>query len=136
MWEWMQHTIQLDVSRSRGDCTLPKNVKKLYLGKGYSQPHLVMLDPYVGFWGCNDPHPKNKLIIVSGSQTTTPKRPKSRAKGGPPRYTVVKWSEILAPLLMTGSFSSRQIAEPTPKPLQANIALDSLSLQGQSQETP
>lgn len=49
MWERMQHTVQLDVSRCRGDCTLPKKVKKFHIGKKSSHPHLKMLDPYIGF---------------------------------------------------------------------------------------
>lgn len=49
MWEWMQPTVQLDVSQSRGECTCQGMSKKLHVGKRNSQPHLEMLDPYVGF---------------------------------------------------------------------------------------
>ena len=97
-------------SKSRGDCTLPKNVKKLHVEERNSRPHLEMLNPYAGFWGSSDSHPENKLTIGSGSKTAIPKRPRSGAKAGPPRYTVVKWAEILARLLMTSSLSSRQTA--------------------------
>lgn len=62
-------------------------------------------------WGCSGPHPENKLTAGSGSKTAIPERPRSGAKRGPPRYTVVNRDEILAPSQMNNSFSSRGMAE-------------------------
>lgn len=110
--------------------------KSFILEKRNSQPHLENAGSICWIWGCSDAHRQNKLTIGSGSKTTIPKRPRSGAKGGPPRYTAVKWAEILAPLLMSSSFSSRRTAELAPEPRDTNTALESLSLQSQSKEIP
>lgn len=70
-----------------------------------------MLDPYVGFEDAVAHIPKINSPQVKGSKTAIPERPRSGAKQGPPRYTVVKGAEILAPSQMNNSFSSRGTAE-------------------------
>lgn len=115
----MQYAVQLDDSWSRNADTLPKNVKKLHLGKWNSTFEVHWISPWNAesicwIWRCSDPQPQNKLTIGSGSKTTVAKGPRSGAKGGPPRYTVVKWAEILAPSQMTSYFSSRHWSHEKP----------------------
>lgn len=83
----------LAVSQSRGDCTLPKNVKKFHVGKRNNPPHLEMLDPYGGFGDAVTHIPKINSPLGVGRKPQYQRGLDLEPEGGgPPRYTVVKMS--------------------------------------------